>query len=71
MTTTLQEVRQEEIARRAYEIWQSKGCPSGDGSEDWQAAEAELIAARVHRNGSTQGRLRNFFGRVRQKITGE
>lgn len=34
-----------EVARRAYEIWQSRGCPSGDGLDDWNAALAELLAA--------------------------
>lgn len=33
-----------EVARRAYEIWQSRGCPSGDGLDDWNAALAELLA---------------------------
>jgi hypothetical protein len=70
MTTTQRDIPQEEIARRAYEIWQSRGCPPGDGSEDWQAAEAELLAARVRRNGTTQQRLQTWWGRVRQKIGG-
>jgi hypothetical protein len=65
------EVPQDEIAQRAYEIWQARGCPDGDGSQDWRQAEAELIAARVSRNGSTQHRLRSLWGRMRQKIAGE
>jgi hypothetical protein len=68
MTTRSCDIPEEEIARRAYELWQSRGCPDGDGSEDWQAAETELIAARVGRNGSTQHRLRDFLSRLRQKI---
>jgi hypothetical protein len=64
------DVPQEEIARRAYEIWQARGCPPGDGSQDWESAKAELIAARISRNGSTQSRLRSLLGRVRQKIAG-
>jgi hypothetical protein len=71
MPTTQCDVSQDEIAQRAYEIWQARGCPDGDGSQDWQAAEAELITARVRRNGSTQRRLRSIWGRVRQKIAGE
>jgi hypothetical protein len=62
-------VSHDEIARRAYEIWQSRGCPAGDGSEDWQAAQAELMAARVGRNGSTQERMQSWWSRVRQKIS--
>jgi hypothetical protein len=63
-------VSHDEIARRAYEIWQSRGCPAGDGSEDWQAAKAELIADRVARNGSTHERMQSWWSRVRQRITG-
>jgi hypothetical protein len=60
-------VSQEEIARRAYEIWQSRGCPSSDGTDEWQAAEAELTAARVARNGSTQQRMQSWWSRVLKK----
>lgn len=62
------DVPQDEIARRAYEIWQNRGCPAGDGSQDWRAAEAELAAARNGRNGSTRYRLRSLWGRMRQKV---
>jgi hypothetical protein len=68
--TTAHDIPQEEIARRAYEIWQARGCPEGDGSQDWEAAKAELIAARIRRNGSTQERIRSIWDRVRQKIAG-
>jgi hypothetical protein len=61
-------VSEEEIARRAYEIWQARGCPATDGSDDWNAAEAELIAQRIGRNGSTQRRLQSWWSRVRQKV---
>lgn len=33
------------IAERAYRRWVSRGCPIGDGREDWFAAEAELQEA--------------------------
>ena len=61
-------VTDEEIARRAYEIWESRGCPPGDGSDNWQAAKAELMAARTCRNGSTHHRGESWWARVRQKI---
>jgi hypothetical protein len=61
-------VSDEEIARRAYEIWESRGCPPGDGADNWQAAKAELVAARTRRNGATQHRMPSWFERVRQKI---
>lgn len=31
-----------QIAERAYHRWLARGCPTGDGHEDWYAAEAEL-----------------------------
>ena len=70
MWTTQSEVPQDEIARRAYEIWQNRGCPTGDGSQDWRAAEAELVATRIERNGSTQDRVRSLWSRIRQKVAG-
>jgi hypothetical protein len=63
-------ISEDEIARRAYSIWQSRGCPPGDGSEDWRAAEAELMATRVRRNGSTQQRMQTWWERMRDKIVG-
>ena len=70
MRTDQCDIPQEDIARRAYEIWQSRGCPAGDGCEDWNAAVAELWASRVCRNGSTQQRVQSWWGRVREKIAG-
>jgi hypothetical protein len=32
------------IAERAYHRWLSRGCPMGDGRDDWFAAQAELAA---------------------------
>jgi hypothetical protein len=71
MTTTQRKIQQEEIARRAYEIWQARGCPASDGSEDWRAAEAELLGGRAQRNGTTQQRVQSWWSRVRQKIAGQ
>ncbi len=34
-----------EIAKRAYEIWESEGCPAGREINHWLRAEAELAAA--------------------------
>lgn len=70
MKTKQANVSTDDIARRAYEIWQSRGCPPGDGSDDWRAAEAELSGARIARNGSTQDRVQTWWTRMRQKITG-
>ncbi|MEX0586495.1 MAG: DUF2934 domain-containing protein [Pirellulales bacterium] len=71
MTTSQTLISDDEIAQRAYEIWQSRGCPQGDGNEDWQAARAELSASRVGRNGSTQQRLQTWWRRVREKVAGQ
>jgi Protein of unknown function (DUF2934) len=69
MSTTYQSVPQEEIARRAYELWQARGCPSGDGNQDWERAVAELTSGRYRRNGTTGG-LADWLARLRKKITG-
>jgi hypothetical protein len=71
MKTCDDAVSDEEIARRAYEIWEARGKPASDGNEDWETAKAELTAARVARNGSTQQRLQAWWQRVRQKIAGQ
>lgn len=71
METAQHSVSDAEIAQRAYEIWQARGCPASDGSEDWKAAEAELTAARIGRNGSTQDRLKSWWTRVRQKVASD
>ena len=34
---------QEEISKRAYEIYESNGCQPGREMENWLAAEAELM----------------------------
>lgn len=36
------EVDDSEIAARAYQCWQERGCPLGSDQEDWFRAEAEL-----------------------------
>ncbi|MBM3889210.1 MAG: DUF2934 domain-containing protein [Verrucomicrobia bacterium] len=33
---------QEQIAKRAYEIWLSRGCQHGNAESDWLQAETEL-----------------------------
>jgi len=68
MHTTEREVPQEAIARRAYELWEARGCPSGDGTEDWERAVAELTSGN-HRNGSAGGLL-DWLARISKKITG-
>lgn len=57
------DVPTEEIARRAYEIWESRGRPAGDGTQDWDAAVAELMSQR-------RGGLRHWWERLRRSIVG-
>ena len=38
------EISDDAIARRAYEIWESRGCPDGDGSDNWEVAREQLLA---------------------------
>jgi hypothetical protein len=35
-------LEQEQIAQRAYTIWQEQGCPVGREEENWYQAEREL-----------------------------
>jgi hypothetical protein len=46
----------EEIARRAYEIWEQCGCVSGQEREHWLQAERELWAVVVESSGSADQR---------------
>jgi hypothetical protein len=66
MGRTHAEVPTEEIARRAYEIWESRGRPQSNGTEDWDAATAELAS---RRKGSAGG-LRHWWERMRRSIVG-
>ena len=45
---TSADIPEELIAARAYELWQQRGCPSGqDGAEDWYAARDQLEQERM------------------------
>ena len=39
-----QAISEVEIAERAYHLWESRGRPVSDGKDDWEQAEAELLA---------------------------
>jgi hypothetical protein len=42
------DIPDELVAARAYEIWQRRGCPMGqDSSHDWHAAREELEQERL------------------------
>lgn len=36
----------DDVARLAYALWQSRGCPVGSPEEDWFRAEQELAKKR-------------------------
>lgn len=44
------------IARRAYQIWESHGRPSGTSEQDWAQAESELRSASPFRIGRRERR---------------
>lgn len=46
------ETLQEEIRRRAYELYEQRGCSPGSESEDWLRAEQEIIARHQHQVGA-------------------
>jgi hypothetical protein len=37
----------EEIALRAYQLWEARGCPIGSPEEDWLRAEEEIRGERA------------------------
>jgi hypothetical protein len=57
-STAASELNRDEIARRAYDKWQARGCPPGDGAHDWFEAENELRQqqARLQASGKSAGR---------------
>lgn len=67
MSTAQKEIPTEDIARRAYERWEARGRPTGDGSEDWKAAVAELMTERRNRYAGSGGLL-TWFARVRRSV---
>ena len=45
MTDSPSTERREEIQRRAYSLWQQRGCPQGSSECDWLLAEKEFALA--------------------------
>jgi Protein of unknown function (DUF2934) len=45
-----QEILQERIQKRAYELYEARGATPGQALEDWTQAEAEVLRERtIHR----------------------
>lgn len=61
----------EAIAKRAYEIWEAKGCPVDDGSDNWEAARAQLLAEAYRPPSDVaqqrRGPLLRLFDRIRNR----
>jgi hypothetical protein len=47
-TSACSAITEEQISKRAYELWEARGYPQGNGSDDWQAAKAQLLAENRH-----------------------
>jgi hypothetical protein len=43
--TTHTELSRDEVARRAYQLWETAGCPAGQDLAHWLQAEEELLYA--------------------------
>ena len=56
-------ITEEAISQRAYELWEARGCPDSDGSEDWQVAKAELEAEA----NQPKTPVARFFSRLRNR----
>jgi hypothetical protein len=52
------------IADRAYHLWQSRGCPQGDGRQDWEIARQQLESE----NRGAWGSLRRVLARLRTRV---
>ena len=56
-------IDEQAIAAKAYELWQARGCPEGDGQDDWQEAKTQLLAE----TSSRRGPLLRLLSRLRPK----
>jgi len=57
------QITEQVIAERAYTLWQARGCPAGDGQEDWQDAKDQLAVEAAPRRKP----LRRLFARFRNQ----
>ena len=61
--TLARQIAEEYIARRAYEIYESRGRADGHADDDWFLAASEYAARRLRRRGGVRrygGSVRNF-----------
>lgn len=61
-------ITEQTISIRAYELWQSRGCPENSGHLDWQIAQEQLLAEtlRFPRLGRRKP-LRRLIARIRNR----
>lgn len=63
---TAESVTNERISSRAYDLWQSRGCPESDGNDDWQTAKEQLQAEA--QLSVQQKPLRRLLARLRNRV---
>jgi hypothetical protein len=44
------EIQDEEISARAFQLWQERGCPQNDADTDWHSAHYQLTSERTLRS---------------------
>ena len=68
--TLAHQIADEHIARRAYEIYESRGRADGHADDDWFRAAAEYAARTVGRRGAVRryGPSSSFGDRVREAL---
>ena len=62
---TVEPITDETISVRAYQLWQARGCPESDGSDDWQNAKEQLLAE--SRQTGRRKPLRRLVARLRNR----
>jgi len=68
--TLARQIAEEHIARRAYEIYESRGRADGHADDDWFLAASEYAARRLRRLGGVRryGPSSSFADRVREAL---
>lgn len=49
----MEQMLEQRIRMRAYEIWHSQGCAEGNADEHWLAAEREVLSSAMSAQAST------------------
>jgi hypothetical protein len=62
-------ITKESIALRAYQLWEARGCPEGDGDQDWQQALLQLETAQQRPLSRLWSRFKRRGGRLNRVAT--